>query len=291
MLVARDVSAACRNRHSTVLLPRVLTALVLLPLLLAAIFGLSTPHLYLALCGVGVLAAWEWCGFMGLTGFAPRAVFAAAMATVLAGVWWLSAGAANALILALVSLLWWGVAFVLVVRFPASFPKGAWGVGRMAPLGLLLIAATLITVAALHAQANGPWRLMFMLFIVFAADVGAYLVGRNYGKRKLAPAVSPGKSIEGAIGGLVLVALWAAAAGSYVFQIDSLPQLGLLIAVSVFTAAVSIIGDLNESLFKRLRNLKDSGTLLPGHGGILDRIDSILAAAPVFYLGVTLLGL
>ena len=127
--------------------------------------------------------------------------------------------------------------------------------------------------------------------IVFAADVGAYLVGRNYGRRKLAPAVSPGKSIEGALGGLALVALWAAAAGPYVFQIDTLMQWALLIAVSVFTAAVSVIGDLTESLFKRLRGLKDSGTLLPGHGGVLDRIDSILAAAPVFYLGVTLLAL
>ncbi|MES2683033.1 MAG: phosphatidate cytidylyltransferase [Pseudomonadota bacterium] len=273
------------------LLPRVLTALVLLPLLLGAIFGLNTPHLYLAFSVVGVLAAWEWCGFMGLTPIPARIGYSVAMAAVLTAVWWLTQGAADASVPALLSLLWWCAAFALVLRFPASFPKGPWGIARMAPLGLLLIAATLITVAALHRQGNGPWRLMFMLFIVFAADVGAYLVGRNYGRRKLAPAVSPGKSIEGAIGGLVLVALWAAAAGPYVFQVDSLAQIALLVAVSVFTAMVSVIGDLTESLFKRLRGLKDSGTLLPGHGGFLDRIDSILAAAPVFYLGVTLLGL
>ena len=273
------------------LLPRLITALILLPMLLAAIFGLSTSMLYPVLCGVGVLAAWEWCGFMGVTRLLHRLIYGAAMALTLVAVWWQTQGAADALIPASVALGWWLLAFMLVLRFPRSFPNGAWSVPRMAPLGLLLVVTTLITIAALHRQVNGPWRLMFMLFIVFAADVGAYLVGRNYGKRKLAPAVSPGKSIEGAIGGLVLVALWAAAAGSYVFQIDSLPQLALLIAVSVFTAAVSVIGDLTESLFKRLRGLKDSGTLLPGHGGILDRIDSILAAAPVFYLGVTLLGL
>ena len=273
------------------LLPRVLTALVLLPLLLGAIFGLGTPHLYLAFSVVGVLAAWEWCGFMGLSPLPARIAYSLVMAAVLAAVWWLTQGAADASVPAWLSLFWWCAALVLVLRFPASFPKGPWGLARMAPLGWLLIAATLITVAALHAQANGPWRLMFMLFIVFAADVGAYLVGRNYGRRKLAPAVSPGKSIEGAIGGLVLVALWAAAAGPYVFQVDSLAQIALLVAVSVFTAMVSVIGDLTESLFKRLRGLKDSGTLLPGHGGFLDRIDSILAAAPVFYLGVTLLGL
>lgn len=273
------------------LLPRVITALILLPLLLGAIFGLSTPALYLALSVVGVLAAWEWCAFMGTQNTPPRFGYVLAMIATLAALWWLTQGGNDAAMPAAASLLWWAFAFVLVIRFPRSFPNGPWGVARMAPLGLLLIATTLITVAALHAQTNGPWRLMFMLFIVFAADVGAYLVGRNYGKRKLASAVSPGKSIEGAIGGLVLVALWAAAAGPYVFQIDSLAQWLLLIAVSVFTAAVSIIGDLTESLFKRLRQLKDSGTLLPGHGGFLDRIDSILAAAPVFYLGVTLLGL
>lgn len=273
------------------LLPRVITALVLLPLLLGALFGLTTPQLYLVFSVVGVMAAWEWCGFMGVVTALPRIAFAAAMALALAAVWMLTSGAADALVPALVSLLWWCVALSLVLRFPASFPKGPWPALRMAPLGLVLIAATIITIAALHRQDNGPWRLMFMLFIVFAADVGAYLVGRNYGRRKLAPAVSPGKSIEGAIGGLALVALWAAAAGPYVFQIDSLLQWALLIAVSVFTAAVSVIGDLTESLFKRLRGLKDSGTLLPGHGGVLDRIDSILAAAPVFYLGVTLLAL
>lgn len=273
------------------LLPRVLTALVLLPLLLAAIFGLATPQLYLVFSVVGVLAAWEWCAFMGVAAIAARVGYCLTMALSLAAAWWLTASAAQPFWLALAAVVWWVAAVLLVLRFPRSFPTGPWSVARMAPLGQLLVVSTLISVAALHAQPNGAWRLMFMLFIVFAADVGAYLVGRNYGKRKLAPEVSPGKSIEGAVGGLVLVALWAAAAGAYVFRIDSLGALLLLVAVSVFTAAVSIIGDLTESLFKRLRGLKDSGSLLPGHGGFLDRIDSILAAAPVFTLGITLLGL
>ncbi len=271
------------------LLPRVITALILLPLLLAGIFGLSTPHLFLALSVIGVVAAWEWCSFMGLLRLPARLAYCVLMAAALAAIWWQTQAATQALLPALVSLLWWLFALSLVLRFPKSFPQGPWPVLRMVPLGVVLITTTLISVAALHR--HGPWCLLFMLFIVFAADVGAYLVGRNYGKRKLAPAVSPGKSIEGAIGGLVLAGLWAAAAGPYVFQLSSLPQIALLIVVSVFTAAVSVIGDLTESLFKRLRGLKDSGSLLPGHGGFLDRIDSILAAAPVFYLGVTLLAL
>ena len=270
------------------LLPRVLTALVLLPLLLWAIFGLSTPHLYLVFCAVGLVAAVEWCGFMALNRLLPRAIYVLAMAVTLAGCWWLTGNAADASLPAVLALLWWAAALVLLLRYPASFPNGPWSLTRMAPLGLLLVATTLICMAALHQQDNGPWRLLFMLFIVFAADVGAYLVGRNYGKRKLAPQVSPGKSIEGALGGLVLVGLWATAAGPYVFQLESIAQIIGLVAVSVFTAAVSVIGDLTESLFKRQRQLKDSGKILPGHGGVLDRIDSILAAAPVFYLGVTL---
>jgi len=277
------------------LIPRVLTALVLLPLLLWAIFGLDTPTLYGVLCVVGLVGAWEWTALMGVAVLPPRIRYLIAMALMLAAVWWISHApwgqAWGATALAALSLIWWLVAFKLVLGFPASFPNGPWPVARMAPLGLLLIPATLLSLAALHDQANGSWRLMYMLFIVFAADVGAYLVGRNYGKRKLAPAVSPGKSIEGAIGGLVLVALWALAAGPKVFDLNSPAQIGLLVLISVATAALSIVGDLVESLFKRLRGLKDSGKLLPGHGGILDRIDSILAAAPVFYLGMRACGL
>ena len=273
------------------LIPRIITALILLPLLLAAIFLLPTPWLYAVFVLVGGVAATEWSAFMGATSTSAKVRYALAMLAVCAAAWWLTKIPYGVMALAAASLLWWLYAFKLVRGYPASFAAGPWTVERMAPLGLLLIPATLLPLAALHAQPNGPWRLMFMFFIVFAADVGAYLVGRNYGKRKLAPAVSPGKSIEGAIGGLVLVALWAVCAGPLAFGLETPVQIALLALVSVATAAVSVVGDLTESLFKRLRGLKDSGTLLPGHGGVLDRIDAILAAAPVFYLGVALLGL
>lgn len=273
------------------LLPRVLTALVLLPLLLAAIFGLSTPAFFSVLSVVGAIAGWEWAGFMGWPQPRARLAYAALVAVTLALTWLATQSLGGVLWLCVAALLWWLLAFALVLRFPGSFPHGPWPALRMAPLGLLLIASTLVALAALHQSPHGAWRVMFMLFIVFAADVGAYLVGRNFGKRKLAPAVSPGKSVEGAIGGLLLVALWALAAGPLAFEIESSRQLVLLVVVSVATAAFSVIGDLTESLFKRLRGLKDSSQLLPGHGGVLDRIDSILAAAPVFLLGLRLTGL
>jgi len=278
-----------------VLIPRILTALILLPLLLLAIFGLEgkTEWLYALFVGVGVIAATEWSSFMGADRFDPKLRYALAMLVVCALAWQLRQVPYGVEALATVAVLWWLYALRLIRRYPASFANGPWPVERMAPLGLLILPATLLPLAELHAQPNGPWRLMFMFFIVFAADVGAYLVGRNYGKRKLAPAVSPGKSIEGAIGGLVLVALWALCAGPTAFglELEQPLPIVLLALVSVATAALSIVGDLTESLFKRLRGLKDSGTLLPGHGGVLDRIDAILAAAPLFYLGVTLLKL
>lgn len=271
------------------LLHRVLTALVLLPLLLGAIFGLSTPGFYAAIaCLVGLTAAWEWAGLMGVTAVGARLAYLAAMALACAAAWWLRALPWGVGALCAASALWWLWAFVLVRGYPGSFPNGPWTPARMAPLGLLLIPTTLAALAGLHGQPNGPWRVMFMLFIVFAADVGAYLAGVNFGKRKLAPAVSPGKSVEGALGGLLLVSLWVLAAGPFVFQLASLQPLLLLIVIGLVTAVVSIVGDLTESLFKRLRGVKDSGKLLPGHGGVLDRIDSILAAAPLFYLGLSL---
>lgn len=270
---------------------RVITALVLLPLLLAAIFCLQTPALYLALGVVGVAAAWEWTHLMGWTALWPRVTYMAAMAVVLALAWLSTAFAYGPITIAAVAALWWLLAAVLVRGFPGSFPMGAWSAARMVPLGLLLLPSTLLSLAELHAPANGSWRLMFLFFIVFAADVGAFLAGRNFGKRKLAPAVSPAKSVEGAIGGLILVLLWACAAGPLAFQLSSPSQLLLLVLISLLTGLFSIIGDLTESLFKRLRGIKDSGKLLPGHGGVLDRIDSILAAAPIFYLGVRLSGL
>ncbi len=277
------------------LIPRIITALVLLPLLLAAIFCLSTLHLYLVLSVVGVAAASEWSALMGASAPGPKIRYCIAMAIALAAAWQLNALHYGVMALAAASLLWWLYAFKLIRGFPASFEAGPWPVEKMAPLGLLLIPATIVTLAKLHALPNGSWKLMFLFFVVFAADVGAYLVGRNYGKRKLAPAVSPGKSIEGAVGGLALVALWAVCAGPRAFGLEleqpgQVGRLALLVLVCVITAAVSVVGDLTESLFKRLRGLKDSGTLLPGHGGVLDRIDAILAAAPTFYLGVALMG-
>lgn len=272
------------------LIQRVLTALILLPLLIAAIAFLPPPALYAVFCAAGLIAAWEWTGLMR----APpppapiRAGFVASCAALLAAGWFLRE---HALWICVAAALWWVFAIGLVRGYPANFERSRPGLPAMWLIGLLLVVPPMLALWMLHAMPNGPWRVFFLFFLVFAADTGAYLAGRNFGKRKLAPAVSPGKTVEGMIGGLLLCAAWAACAGPWVFPIESPIQIVQLVVLCLIVAVFSVLGDLVESLFKRAAGVKDSGAILPGHGGMLDRVDSILAGAPMMALGLTLLKL
>ena len=280
------------------LMQRVATALVLLPLLLAAIWWLPTPALYAVFSLIGVLIAWEWAGLMRFSSAAPKLpklMYAALTGVLLGAVWWLVQLQPELwLALAGISLLWWIVAFTLVRGYPKNFETHAPGKLAMALIGQVLVLPTILALAMLHAGGAdephaGTWRLLYVFFLIFAADTGAYFAGRRFGKRKLAPLVSPGKSIEGAIGGLLLCAVWACTAGIAIFAPGGKTVPFVLVSMAV--AAVSILGDLTESMFKRAAGVKDSGTLLPGHGGFLDRVDSLLAAAPMMALGLYLLKL
>lgn len=271
------------------LMQRVITALLLLPVLLALIWFAPTPWLYAVLSAIGLLIAWEWSGLMGMAAQRGlRLAYVAAAGVVLAIVWFMPPQ--FRLVLWGAAVLWWLVAITLLPGFPENLQRRPIPKIVMGLVGLLLTAATLIALASLHAMTDGALKLMFLLFLIFAADTGAYLAGRNFGKHKLAPNVSPGKTIEGAIGGLLLCAAWALIAGAAVFTLNGQPLL-MLVLLSLLVAALSIVGDLTESMFKRIAGLKDSGNILPGHGGILDRVDSLLAAAPVMVLGLYLLKL
>ncbi len=270
------------------LIQRVITALVLLPLLMALVWYASPPWFYGTLSVIGLGIAWEWTGLMDLRRTGARIAYLGMTALLLAGSWqareyWLWFAEA--------SLVWWLAALWLLRGFPEVFAPGRPGILFMSVVGQVLILPTLLCLAVLQAMPDGPLRVLFILFLVFAADVGAYLAGRNLGRRKLAAAVSPGKTVEGAIGGLVLCGLWALAAGSTVFHIETGNQLLKLVVLSLCVGAFSIVGDLTESMFKRMSGVKDSGTLLPGHGGLLDRVDSIVAAVPLMTLGLHWLGL
>lgn len=272
------------------LLQRVVTALLLLPLLLGAIFYAPTPWLYVILSVAGLLIAWEWTGIMGMTAnTSQRVLYLLLTAGLLVAGWQLPAAMRS--VLFAVACLWWLLALVLLPGFPGNFQRHPPAKFLLGLLGLLLIVSTLLALVTLHADgANGAYKLVYLFFLIFAADTGAYLAGRNFGKHKLALNVSPGKTVEGALGGLLLCAAWSLTAGMWVFQ----PQGGgiwELLALSLLVAVFSIVGDLTESMFKRVAGLKDSGNILPGHGGILDRADSLLAAAPIMVLGLQLLNL
>jgi phosphatidate cytidylyltransferase len=172
------------------------------------------------------------------------------------------------------ALAWWVLAFIWIFFFPTPISKPiAW------LCGVLVIVPAFIALDWLYRIS--PWTLVFMLLIVWVADIGAYFAGKAFGRVKLAVRISPGKTWEGVIGGLVAVTLVVALESVWLdFPISSV--LPLVIAVAV----ISVVGDLTVSMFKRTAGVKDSGALFPGHGGLLDRADGILAAAPVFSLGL-----
>lgn len=272
---------------------RIITALVLAAVLLAVVFYL--PLGWFALLGgaVFVVAAWEWSRLAHFDGVA-RVVFAAAFGVALLAVAsWLGFDAASQAMssqrltaLLGAAVLWWVVASWLVVSYPVR--AGIWARRwEQTVMGLLVIVPTWAALTYLRAEPGGEWLIIILAGCVICADTGAFFVGRRWGKRKLAPAVSPGKSVEGFLGGLVC---------SLIFAVVLVLALGAdagdwwLLALIVPASLASVMGDLLESMLKRQRGIKDSGRILPGHGGIMDRLDSITAAAPVFTLAYILSG-
>jgi len=199
------------------------------------------------------------------------------------------AGAAAIIGLA-VGGLWWLLACIWVICYPRGLPGGQVLAARKLVAGLALLVPAWLAISLLHGRGEtGPALLLVMFVIVWAADVGAYFAGHAFGRVKLAPHISPGKTREGAAGG-VFAALLAGTAGAWLLGLEA-ASLALFAGLVLVVSLVSIVGDLTVSMFKRHSQVKDTGGLLPGHGGILDRVDSQTAAAPVFLLGLELLGL
>jgi phosphatidate cytidylyltransferase len=258
---------------------RVITALVLAALVLAVIFWLPEVATKAALALLVIGAAWEWSAFPRFTQHSARALYVAVVAACVAAAWWFGVEREEMDRLIHAALLWWVFALIWVAIAPARVNRTT-----AAGAGLLVLVPAWLAMTRLHAL--GPEFLLFLILLVVAADVGAYFAGRAFGRNKLAPRVSPGKTWEGVLGGFAAAAVMAII-GVWWFHFDAQRFVALCIVVVV----ASIIGDLTESLFKRHAGLKDSGTLLPGHGGLLDRVDSVTAAAPVFLVGLERLGL
>lgn len=263
---------------------RLLTALVLLPLFVWAVLAMPLPWFAFLLGIIVIQGAWEWTALMGLGKISARLAYCTVIALCLVILWYTAAMQSFLLL----GSLWWLVATPIVMSYPQS--TRVWqNQGIQAVIGALVLLPCWVAVLYLKGfqQSSGYW-LLLLLVVIWAADSGAYFSGRRFGKHKLAPAVSPGKTWEGVIGGLLSAVLLAIIA--LTFGSDVLPShFALVILLVVVTVFFSILGDLFESMFKRHVGVKDSGRLLPGHGGVLDRIDSVTAAAPVFAFGLTLI--
>jgi phosphatidate cytidylyltransferase len=258
---------------------RILTGCILGALLLLGLFLLPGFWAVLAFGMVFTIGAWEWAGFGMLRGAAARALYALAVALVLLLSWRWTYDSGHLILLLSAACGWWVIAFLWLALAPG------WHRPSLTLLcGVAVLAPAFVALARLQstpAPARGPSIVLWLVLLVCAADIGAYAAGRAFGQRKLAPRVSPGKTWEGAMGGLAMVALVAWGGAAY-FGLPPLAAVAFGCGVGIF----SIIGDLTESMFKRAAALKDSGTLLPGHGGLLDRIDSVTAAAPLYALGL-----
>ena len=259
---------------------RILTAVILGCVLLVGLFAFDPRWTVLAFGAVLTLGAWEWSRFGGLNSKPLRFLYSCLIALLLSLSWRWSREHGHLVLLLAAACLWWAVAFVWLIAAPEWHPSRlalACGVPVLVPA---FVALARLEVAS-HGSVRGPRIVLWLIFLVIAADIGAYFVGRRYGRRKLAPRVSPAKTWEGALGGLAAVAVVALGAAVR-FALPIAPAIAFGCVIGIF----SIVGDLTESMFKRSAGLKDSGVILPGHGGILDRIDSVTAAAPLYALGL-----
>lgn len=261
---------------------RVITALIAAPTVIAAIFFLpltAFAAVFLVLAGLGVF---EWANLAGIRSTAAKAAYLIGYA--LLGYLLLTAPSSWPAVLKCV-VAFWVLAVVVVLTFPAS---GQVLIGPvLVPAGYVAFVGAWLALVALLV-AGGPWLIVWVLIVVWAADIGAYFAGRQFGRRKLALLVSPGKTWEGAIGGTLLAVLLGSAMGMSVPALQSVaPEPRQWIVGSLIVAIVSVFGDLFESALKRARGVKDSGGLFPGHGGMLDRVDSLIAALPCVALAVT----
>ncbi|MBN8482925.1 MAG: phosphatidate cytidylyltransferase, partial [Xanthomonadales bacterium] len=262
---------------------RIITALVLTPIAVALILLAPTP-LFAVVVGVAFLMAlWEWTRLVGLESAGPRAAYVAGAASLLGLLWVFRDGDAWTFTIAL-GLAWWLVALAWLRHF--SFAAAPTRGNRMLKLiaGWVVVVPAWVALLLIHrSEPLGHWWALFALALVWAADTFAYFAGSRFGRTKLAPRISPGKTIEGAWGALAGGAL-VAMAGGWLLGERGL-ALALLVGAGLVAIVFSIVGDLFESLLKRQANVKDSGALFPGHGGLLDRLDSVFAAIPVFAAG------
>lgn len=274
---------------------RIITALILAPLALFAILYLPLFSFQIMIALVMGLGAWEWSSMSGMTRAFTKSAYAILVVVICLAlsfllptdlIWY--QGQLNSLYTYILSLaaVWWVVSLAMIIAYPSY--SSVWYTSKLLRgiFGIFTLIPTWVAVITLRTSLYdidpyyGASLIFYVLGIVWAADIGAFFVGVKFGKHKLRPEVSPGKTLEGLMGGVFASSAIIAFAAMH-YQVDP-SRIWLHILVGALTVGVSALGDLNESMFKRCAGIKDSGKLLPGHGGIMDRIDSLTAAFPIF---------
>ena len=273
---------------------RIITGLILAGALLGTLAYAPHPRQALLFALVATAGAWEWAGLVGAKTAGQRGGFALVV-PLLCFLLWKQIGLADQQLAIeaqpwlAVSALFWS-AMLLALKY---YPSGNWLLKQTwvrAVMGWLILSGTWFAVVVCLTFGNGPMVMLVMILTVAAADIGAYFVGRRFGRHALAKEISPGKTWEGFWGGMLAVtaltfAVWQSLPPTYLHL-----GFGSILALGLATAGASVVGDLTVSLLKREMGMKDTGSWLPGHGGVLDRLDSICGAAPIFALGLLLVG-
>ena len=259
---------------------RVWTASILATIVLLSIFYFSTPVLSIFFGLISLVAAWEWSKLCGVH-TTPRQSAYLIILIVCGLVLYLAFG--MTLELMIFAVAWWIWSLLNIRRDRAILSNWQTLVALIA--GAIMIVPAWYGLSQVHALFDkGPLLLVVLLMTVWLADIGAYTAGKLWGKRPLALSISPGKTVEGFIGGMFVVSIFGFVAGKLILGLEGIDLL-LWVLLVVTTGLFSVLGDLVESKAKRAANVKDSSSILPGHGGVLDRVDSLLAATPVFLLG------
>ena len=290
------------------LIQRIITASVLATLIALAVFKLPMEYFSLLIGLIAFLAAWEWTNLAGVTSLVKRLLFLVALILPMLGVqFWTQvleliaqatdwpdvrdySGSLEWLVIP--PVLFWILVMILIRNTPAGVLNLQLKTRYKVLIGWFVLFSAWMFLSRLRAF-YGPEMTMYFLILIWAADISAYFAGKKWGKTKLAPEISPGKTVAGMYGALIAGFVWAAIFIGYYGYRDGFVWIRIFdfLLLSVLTVLISIYGDLFISVVKRQRGVKDSGTLLPGHGGILDRIDSLIAAIPFFYAGIVLIGL
>jgi len=272
---------------------RIITALILAPLMIGGIFFLPIEQFAYFIGAIVTVAAWEWANLSGYSSPAFRIAYAAIIAaSTFVTAYFIDSNPEISFVILTIGAIWWLIACFLVVQYPKKV--ALWQAKPVrAVLGFLVLIPMWVGFMTLKSQEHSALIIVYVMLLIWGADTGAYFAGKTWGKAKLAPNVSPGKSWAGFWGGLATTGLIAVIFSLCINQwlgAISIDDFVLLAIITFVTAIISVMGDLVESMMKRHRGIKDSSQLLPGHGGVLDRIDSMAAAVPVFAFLIVFLG-